>query len=116
MNFSSLVILAQQGDPGGGWVGTLIMFGIILAIFYFLLIRPQKKEMERHQELLSGLKVGDKVVTAGGILGTIKSVDDNIIQLEIDRDTKIKISRDKIQKSQDEFFGSDEDDGDDEDD
>ena len=95
------LIIAQQG---GGLISTIIMFGVIFLIFWFLLIRPQKKEMERHQALLAGLKAGDKVVTAGGVFGTVKSVDGPVIQLDIGRGTKIKIDRQKIQKKQAEFL------------
>ena len=112
----SYLIVAQQGGAEGIW-GTVIMFAVIFLIFWFILIRPQKKEMERHQKLLSGLKVGDKVVTAGGIFGTVKSVDGAVIQLDIGKGTKIKIDRQKIQKKQEEFLSeaSDEDGSDDED-
>lgn len=109
----SFLVIAQQGDTGGGLISMIIMFGVIFLIFWFILIRPQKKEMERHKDLLSGLKAGDQVVTAGGILGTIKEVDGQVIQLEIGRGTKIKIDRQKIQKKQDKFFEQ-EDDGEDE--
>lgn len=98
-----LLIVAQNG-MGGELISMFVMFGFIFLIFWFILIRPQKKEMERHQELLSGLKVGDQVVTAGGVFGTIKSVDGPVIQLEIGGGTKIKIDREKVQKTQDEFF------------
>ena len=102
------LILAQQ-DAGGGIMSTIIMFGVIFLIFWFLLIRPQKKEMERHRELLAGLKVGDEVVTAGGLFGTVKSVDGPIIQLDIGRGTKIKIAREKIQKKQEDFHDETDD-------
>lgn len=115
MQLSSLFIVAQQTGEGG-LLPMLVMFGLIFLIFWFLLIRPQKKEMERHQKLLSGLKVGDQVVTAGGLFGTIKSVDGPVIQLEISGGTKVKIDREKVQKKQDTFFEENDDtDGDDED-
>ena len=108
MDLSYLMIAQQQGAEGI-W-GTVIMFAVIFLIFWFILIRPQKKEMERHQKLLSGLKKGDQVVTAGGLFGTVKSVDGPVIQLEISRGTKIKIDRQKIQRLQEDFL-SDADDG-----
>lgn len=107
----SYLVIAQQGD-GGGLISMLVMFGVIFLIFWFILIRPQKKEMERHKDLLSGLKAGDQVVTAGGLFGTIKSVDGPIIHLDIGRGTKIKIDRQKIQKKQEEFL-EDAEEGDD---
>ena len=101
MSIHAIIILAQQ--EGGGLLPTLIMFGVIFLIFYFLLIRPQKKEMERHQALVNGLKAGDRVVTAGGLYGTVKSVDDATVELELGRDTKIRIARQKVQQMQDEL-------------
>ena len=56
---------AGGGAAGGGFMSSFGMMGIILAIFYFLLIRPQQKEAREHQELLAGLQKGDRVVTAG---------------------------------------------------
>ncbi len=114
MNLPATIVIAQNG--GGELFSMIIMFGIIFLIFWFILIRPQKKEMERHQTLLSGLKAGDQVVTAGGIFGTIKSVDGPVIQLEISGGTKIKIDREKIQKKQDTFYGEKDDADGDEDD
>ena len=111
MDLSYLLIAQQQGAEGI-W-GTVIMFAVIFLIFWFILIRPQKKEMERHQKLLSGLKKGDQVVTAGGIFGTVKSVDGPVIQLEISRGTKIKIDRQKIQRLQEDFLSDADDDKDD---
>jgi preprotein translocase subunit YajC len=107
MDLSYLLIAQQQGAEGI-W-GTVIMFAVIFLIFWFILIRPQKKEMERHQKLLSGLKKGDQVVTAGGIFGTVKSVDGPVIHLEISRGTKIKIDRQKIQRLQEEFLSDSDD-------
>ncbi len=109
MSVSAMIILAQQGE-GGGLIPTLIMFGVIFLIFYFLLIRPQKKEMERHQGLINGLKAGDRVVTAGGLFGTIKSVDDTTVELELGRDNKITIARQKIQSKQEDLEDDNSDD------
>ena len=68
-----------QGSP---W-STVIMLGVFFVIFYFLLIRPQSKRAKAQRELLASLAVGDEVMTTGGIMGTIKSIDDNIVGLEI---------------------------------
>ena len=111
MNPSSVLVIAQQGGTGE-LISMLVMFGIVALIFWFLVIRPQQKEHERHQELVSGLKAGDQVVTAGGIFGTVKSIDGSVLQLEIGGGTKIKIDREKIQKKQDDFFASEEEDDD----
>lgn len=64
---------------------TISMFYLLFlfGIFYFLLIRPQQQRTKRHRELVLGLRDGDKVVTVGGIYGTIKQVTDDTISLEI---------------------------------
>jgi len=62
----------QQGGGMGFLITNLIFFAVFIAIFYFLLIRPEQKRKKEHQKFLQNLKVGDKVVTTAGILGTIK--------------------------------------------
>ena len=71
---------------------------LIFAVFYFLLIRPQQRKFKDHQNTLKQLKVGDKVYTNSGILGTIKSIDDkeNLIDLEISGNVVIKIFKQNI--------------------
>lgn len=101
MDLSTWIIAQQSPPEGGGILPTIIMFGVIFLIFWVILIRPQRKEMERHQSFLEALKVGDEVVTAGGLFGKVTAVDGPVIQLEIARGTKIKVERQRIQKTQD---------------
>ncbi|MCX7641433.1 MAG: preprotein translocase subunit YajC [Elusimicrobiales bacterium] len=63
---------------------------LMIVIFYFLLIRPQQKQMKERQKMLNELKIGDKVLTVGGIIGIITSVTDNEIELEISKNVKVK--------------------------
>lgn len=63
---------------------------LMILIFYFLLIRPQQKQMKERQRMLDGLKIGDKVVTIGGIIGVITSVSENEIELEISKNVRVK--------------------------
>ncbi len=74
----------------------LPFFGLILAIFYFFIIRPQSRKLKEHQTLLSGLKRGDEVITNGGILGTIEGLTEKFITLKIDDGVKIKILKTQI--------------------
>ncbi|HOJ87071.1 MAG: preprotein translocase subunit YajC [Elusimicrobiales bacterium] len=67
----------------------ILPFILMIAIFYFLLIRPQQKQMKERQKMLDSLKVGDKVITVGGIIGTITSIKDNEIELEISKNVKV---------------------------
>jgi preprotein translocase subunit YajC len=64
-----------------------------IAIFYFMAIRPQQRQRRTHQALLSSLKKGDQIVTAAGMYGTVKRVDDNIVVVEISKGVSIKIAR-----------------------
>ncbi|MCG8635474.1 MAG: preprotein translocase subunit YajC [Desulfobacterales bacterium] len=84
----------QAGQAGGlaGFLPIIILF----AIFYFLLIRPQQKKAKEHRDMISNLKKGNRVVTSGGIYGTILSLDDTTISLEIAEKVKIKISRGNV--------------------
>lgn len=84
-----------QGGQAGGLAGFLPII-ILFAIFYFLLIRPQQKKAKEHREMIGNLKKGNRIVTTGGIYGTIMSIDDTTIGLEIAEKVKIKISRGNV--------------------
>jgi len=92
--------LAQSGGGGGGLggLGGLLPIVLIFVVFWFLLIRPQQKRMKEHKGMIATLKRGDKIVTGGGIIGTVtKVVDDSEVQVEIAKDVKVRISRSTIQ-------------------
>lgn len=74
----------------------LIPIILLFAVFWFLLIRPQQKRTRQHRELLSSIEVGDEVVTAGGIYGRIKRLDDADLWLEIADGTVVKFARGSI--------------------
>lgn len=87
--------LAQaQGKPG--IIGALFPFLIVLVIFYFLLIRPAQRQRKRQQAMLGALKTGDKVVTNGGLYGTIVALRGTIVQLRIAEQVKVEILRSHI--------------------
>ena len=69
---------------------------VLFAIFYFLLIRPQQKKAKEHKAMIENLKKGNRVVTSGGIFGTIISLDDTTLGLEIAEKVKIKVARSNI--------------------
>lgn len=85
---------SDQG--GGGAAGTLIMLVAFIGIFYFLLIRPQRQQQKRHQEMVKDLRRGDEVATIGGIVGKIIHVKDERIVIKTAEDTRLVIERDKI--------------------
>ena len=68
----------------------------MFAIFYFLLIRPQQKKAKLHRELLGALKVGDKVVTNGGLHGKITGIKETVVTVEIAPKIRVKVSRGSI--------------------
>jgi preprotein translocase subunit YajC len=86
---------SEGGQAAGGLAGFLPII-ILFAIFYFLLIRPQQKKAKEHREMISNLKKGNRIITSGGIYGTITSIDDTSIGLEIAEKVKIKIARGNV--------------------
>ncbi len=71
----------------------MLMMVVFIAIFYFLLIRPQQKKAKDHQAMVSKLSVGDEVVTSGGILGRVTDVGDTFLTLEIADSVRIKVQK-----------------------
>ncbi|MGE0441125.1 MAG: preprotein translocase subunit YajC [Gemmatimonadales bacterium] len=78
----SLSLMAPADGSGTGMTVMLVQFGVLIAIFYFLLIRPQSQARKKHAELLAGLKKGDEVVTSGGLMGKVKEIKDQRITVE----------------------------------
>jgi len=87
---------ADGAAPGGIPMDIIFLVGMI-AVFYFLLIRPQAKRAKEHRQLVSALAVGDEVVTSGGILGKIKKVDEHYAVVELDNNVEIKVQKNAVQ-------------------
>jgi len=87
---------AEGASGGGAGIMTFLPFVAIIAIFYFLIIRPQNKKQKETQKMLSALKKGDKVVTIGGIHGTIQSVREQSVVVKVDENTKLEFNRSAI--------------------
>jgi preprotein translocase subunit YajC len=88
--------LAQEagGAAGPGALGAFLPIILIFVVFYFLLIRPQQKKMKQHKEMLAAIRRGDRIVTGGGIVGTVsKVIDDNEIQVEIAEGVRVRVHR-----------------------
>jgi preprotein translocase subunit YajC len=95
--FVSTAYAQGAGGAGGGGLEALLPLILIFVVFYFLLIRPQQKKMKQHREMLAAVRRGDKVVTGGGIIGTIAKVDNDFeVTVEIAKDVKVKVRRDLI--------------------
>ena len=86
----------QQAPRGGFGVIQLIPFVAIFVIFYVLFILPQKKKQKKHQEMIEQLKPGDRVVTTGGIYGTIMGVQKDRFELKVASNVKIEITKNAI--------------------
>ena len=85
-----------QGIAGGG-IGPIVMMVAIFAIFYFLLIMPQQRRQKKWQEMLTKIKSGDKVVTSGGLTGTVLSAKDDSLILRVPPDNiKLEVARSSI--------------------
>jgi preprotein translocase subunit YajC len=91
--------LIAMGTPAAGapsaWV-QLLPFALVLGIFYFVILLPMKRKQQKVQAFLSALKVDDKVVTSGGMYGTITRLNDNTIQLQIAERVRVELSRNAI--------------------
>ena len=85
--------LGGSGGAAGGGFGAFVPIILMFVIFYFLLIRPQQKKAKEHQEMITGLKKGDKVITSGGIHGQITSLDETTVTIEIAEKVRIKVTR-----------------------
>ena len=90
-------IPAGGEEPAGGFDWTIIIFLVLIfGIFYFLLIRPQRKRQKEHQQLVEELKRGDKVITAGGIYGVIESTSEDSIVIKVESGTTIRVARNSV--------------------
>jgi preprotein translocase subunit YajC len=80
-----------QASPSSGFSSFLIPLGLMFAIMYFMVIMPQQRQRKKVQEMLSAIKAGDRVITSGGIYGTINGLDGDSVILKIASDPQVKI-------------------------
>ncbi|MCJ8011712.1 preprotein translocase subunit YajC [Paenibacillus sp. KQZ6P-2] len=91
-----LAAAAPAPSSGGSIVSLILPLVLMFAIFYFLLIRPQQKKQKTRNSMLGALKKGDKVVTIGGLHGTIMEITDDIVVLRVNDVTKLTFDRNSI--------------------
>ncbi len=93
--FSGLNPIQDAGAASatGSMLSTVVMFGAVFLIFYFMIIRPQNKKQKAMQKMISAVKKGDKVVTIGGIHGTVHSVKDKTVVIKVDDSSRIEFSK-----------------------
>lgn len=95
MNY--FVLLAAQAQGGGQW-SFLIMMLLIFVVMYFFMIRPQQKKQKELVKFRESLKKGDKIITLGGIYGTISEVRETTLLVEIDSNVRIKVDKSSVVK------------------
>jgi len=93
---SFLLAMGTPPSGGGSALGPLVLIPAFLAIFYFILLRPMKRQQQKVQEFQSALKVGDRIVASGGIYGTLTRVGDQSAQVQIADKVRIEVSRNAI--------------------
>jgi preprotein translocase subunit YajC len=89
-------LLVQSVPSGPNPLSTVVLFGGLFAIFYFLLIRPQKKQQQAHDQMVTNLSKGDEIVTVGGVVGNIIHLTEDRITIKTAGDTRLEIDRTKI--------------------
>lgn len=99
MNLLTIVLQAQtaQQPAGGGWF-MWVMLILIIAVMWFFMIRPQRKQQKELQKFREGLQKGDKIVTIGGIYGTVAEVKEKTLIIEVDSNVKIKVDKNSVVK------------------
>ena len=90
-----------MGAPGGdaqgaGGMSTLIMMAVIFGIFYFIMIRPQQKKVKEHKKMVEELKKGDRIITAGGMYGSVENLSPASLTIKVAEGVKVKITRGSI--------------------
>ncbi len=102
---ANLCLLAEEPASGAanqpGMEGMFIPLMLMAVVFYFLILRPQTKERKKHDQMVNALKKNDRVITAGGIIGTVANVspDSNEITIKIDDNTRIRVLKSHVNAS-----------------
>jgi preprotein translocase subunit YajC len=100
MLLATLFTFAQQADaatrPSGNFLTALLPFILVFVIFYVLIIMPQRKKQKKHQEMVAQLKPGEKILTTGGIYGTVMGVQQDRIEVKISANVKIDIAKNAV--------------------
>ena len=92
-----LLPVAQAAPSPGGLLGSpFLLIAVLFAVMYFTMIRPQARQAKLHREMVAALKKGDRVITAGGLHGTIARIDETTIQLRMDGDVKLTVEKGKV--------------------
>ncbi|MGH2760186.1 MAG: preprotein translocase subunit YajC [Actinomycetota bacterium] len=94
----SVIYLAQEGGGQGGGLAAFLPLIVLVGVFWFLIMRPQQRRMREHRQLTTNLSQGDRVVAAGGIVGTVRRIDDDTISLQVADNVVIKVDKGSVTK------------------
>ncbi len=92
----NFILLQAEGAGGSGIMGQVFLFGSIILIMYFFMIRPQQKKQKDAKNFVESIKKGDQVVTIGGIHGKVSSLEGDAIIMDLDKGVKIKVEKSAI--------------------
>jgi preprotein translocase subunit YajC len=93
INFAPVIAMAQPGQGSGSALVQIFPFVLMLGIFYLLVLMPMRKRQKKVQDFQAGLKVGDRVITTGGIYGQVTRLSDTTVQMQIADKVRIEVSR-----------------------
>ncbi len=99
------ILMAAAGGDGPRFTDQLMLILIIFSIFYFIVFRPMRKGQREAEDMRSGLKNGDRIVTSGGVYGTVVGVSENVIQLRIADQVKIQLAKSAVARRVEESAG-----------
>ncbi|HKJ33395.1 MAG TPA: preprotein translocase subunit YajC [Balneolales bacterium] len=96
MNLALVFLMGSPQQGGDGGMISLLFMAAIFAVFYFFIIRPQSKRQKEIQQKIASIKKGDKVVTNGGIIGIVNSIEDDSLLVEIDNNVKVRFLKNSV--------------------
>ena len=94
----TLIVLLQAADQGDGGLGMILMLVAMFAIMYFFMIRPQQKKQKEIQKFRNSIEKGQEIVTAGGIYGVVREIDEvnNILIVEVSNGVRLRVDRNSV--------------------
>jgi len=92
-NLLFVLMMAPSADGKSNPLQMILMFGLVIVVFYFFMIRPQQKKQKELKKFRDELKVGDKIITVGGIYGKIKEIGDATVIIEVEGQMRLKIDK-----------------------
>ena len=99
---NTILQAAPAAGAGGGSLSLLLMLALMFLVMWLFMIRPQRQQQKKLEEMRNALKKGDKVITAGGIYGVVADVDERTVLIKVDGEVKLRVDKSSIQKDMSE--------------